>query len=200
MSNYNKPLREIEITTLGGTEAAAADTASIREGSDAIAEVLAEKIVHADGKLIPFHAIDRADVTKDVTSVIKPDPYGCEDSEEDATILWRGKATAVVEDDIMTYMVSDVKFPENAEVGDIITLTFVSLSGFYKVTRVDAMLVASGTQGTAPYVSIESNGTLTAVLEAEDEPPTLTSVSLVENSVSESIVCDAQVCNSIISC
>ena len=81
MGTYNKPLKEVEITTLGGTEATATDTASVREGSDAIAEVSAKKTVHADGKLIPFHAIDHADVTKDITSVTRPDPYGCEDSE-----------------------------------------------------------------------------------------------------------------------
>lgn len=73
---YTKPLYTAAFKTLGGTEVTVTDTVTEPKASNAIAEFEKFMTVHADGTLIPFHAIDSVVVTKATSDEItKEDPY-----------------------------------------------------------------------------------------------------------------------------
>lgn len=75
-STYTKPLKTAAFKTLGGTTVTVADTAADPKGSNALAEFEKFMTVHADGTLIPFHAIDSVVVTvTESEEITKPDPY-----------------------------------------------------------------------------------------------------------------------------
>ena len=88
MATYNKPLKSIAITTLGGNTFEVADTASAAVASHALAEFEAGRTMHIKGSgstaLIPFHAVDNIIVTITTGEVTKGDPYGCETESDDS--------------------------------------------------------------------------------------------------------------------
>ena len=76
---YTKPLRTAVFKTLGGTTVTVTDTANDPKASNAIAEFESFKTIHADGTLIPFHAVDSVVVTvAQSDEITKDDPY-CEE-------------------------------------------------------------------------------------------------------------------------
>ena len=90
---YNKPLKSIEVKTLGGSTFTATDTASLPIASDALRDFSHEQTMHIKGDnlvLVPFRATDVVTVTKSVASVDRADPYGCE--EESSSKVCSAKA------------------------------------------------------------------------------------------------------------
>ena len=87
MAKFNKPLKSIVVTTLGGNTFNAADTADAPIASDALRDFEAYGIMHIKGQsnetLIPFHAVDNIVVTSSTSEVTKPDPYGCEEESSE---------------------------------------------------------------------------------------------------------------------
>ena len=81
MSKFNKPLKSIVVTTLGGNTFNAADTADAPIASDALRDFEAYGIMHIKGQsnetLIPFHAVDRVVVAKTMEDRADKNPYGC---------------------------------------------------------------------------------------------------------------------------
>lgn len=75
---YTKPLYTAVFKTIGGTTVTVTDTVADPKASNALAEFESFKTIHADGTLIPFHAVDSVAVTSEQSSEItKADPY-CE--------------------------------------------------------------------------------------------------------------------------
>lgn len=81
---FNKPLRSIVITTIGGATLNASDTATDPIASDAVSEFERFNTMHVRGAnglvtLVPFHAVDNIAVTVATSEVSREDPYGCEE-------------------------------------------------------------------------------------------------------------------------
>ena len=87
MATFNKPLKSIEATTLGGNTFSASDTADAPVASDALRDFEAYGIMHIKGQdsttLVPFHAVDNIVVTSSTSEVTRPDPYGCEEESSE---------------------------------------------------------------------------------------------------------------------
>lgn len=83
MAKFNKPLKSIVVTTLGGNTFNASDTATAPIASDALRDFEAYGIMHIKGQsnetLIPFHAVDNIAVTSSTSEVTREDAYGCEE-------------------------------------------------------------------------------------------------------------------------
>ena len=80
---FNKPLRSIVITTIGGNTINASDTASDPIASDALSQFdsFQTMVVRGNGSVtkIPFHAVDNIVVTSTTSEVSREDPYGCDE-------------------------------------------------------------------------------------------------------------------------
>ena len=87
MATFNKPLKSIVVTTLGGNTFEVDDTASAPIASDALRDFEAYGIMHIKGQsdvtLVPFHAVDNIVVTSSTSEVEKADPYGCEEESSE---------------------------------------------------------------------------------------------------------------------
>ena len=84
---FNKPLRSIVITTIGGATISAEDTATDPIASDALSEFAMFKTMHVrtgDGEVtyVPFHAVDNIVVTTTSSEVEKADPYFCDEDTD----------------------------------------------------------------------------------------------------------------------
>lgn len=96
---YSKPLKEIEVKTLGDSEFTASDTATQPIASDALASFKAKKTMRIKGEktnLVPFHAVEIVEVIKNIASVVRPDPYGCEDNGSNSKLCFCKTCEAVV--------------------------------------------------------------------------------------------------------
>ena len=86
-TTYNKPLKSIVVTTLGGTTINAADTATDPIASDALRDFEAYETMHirtANGEtLVPFHAVDNIVVTASTTELTRSDAYCVEESSSE---------------------------------------------------------------------------------------------------------------------
>ena len=80
--NYNKPTKTIEIRTKSSF------SVSDPTASMALSEFEAKDTMGIP-TLIPFHAVDHIEVTTEVKSATRPDPYGCE--EEGSNKVCEGK-------------------------------------------------------------------------------------------------------------
>lgn len=83
MATYQKPLKSIQITTIGGFTVSAADTVEKPIATVALGEFEAFSTMHIETgenelTLIPFHAVDHIVVIPSSEEIEKPDPYHCE--------------------------------------------------------------------------------------------------------------------------
>lgn len=88
MAKFNKPLKSIVVTTLGGNTFTAVDTATAPIASDALRDFESYGIMHIKlsenaTRLIPFHAVDNIVVTSSTSEVTREDAYGCEEESSE---------------------------------------------------------------------------------------------------------------------
>lgn len=83
--SYSQRLQTITAHTKQ-TEASVADTKTSAEATYAVAELDEKHTIKVSNVLIPFHAVDYAEITTSFEEVDKADPYGC-DSGSDADAI-----------------------------------------------------------------------------------------------------------------
>ena len=88
---YSKEKIDAVAYTRAGTEA----QYDAPHGRIAVRQAEAKQTISADGKIVPFHALDVLAYQRSVEKVEKPNPYGCEapnDPSEGGSKVCEGKA------------------------------------------------------------------------------------------------------------
>lgn len=91
---YSKEKIDAAAYTSIGTEA----EYDAPHGRIAVKQAEAKQTISADGKIVPFHALDMLGYQRSVEKAEKPNPYGCEapnDPSESSSKVCEGKACAM---------------------------------------------------------------------------------------------------------